>query len=97
MNKNEDNVREIADMFEADTYTIGTTGQEALIVMMENAHRTFTHPDIDRDWLTNSDGTVANIVDVLDAIALCAHRLQDEGLLDIRPEEIGNPIIELIR
>ena len=92
MNKN---VMELADLFEADTYTIGTTGQEALIVMIENAHRTFTHPDIDRDWLINSDGTVATIVDVLDAIALCAHRFQDEELLDIRPEEL--PSIELTR
>lgn len=78
------NIEELAAMFDANYYTIGTTGREAIRIAMEDMARYFSQADTDRDddWLQNEDGTTATFVDVAQAIATMARNIEANGAMD---------------
>lgn len=83
------NVVELANLLDAEYFTLGTTGKEALIAMMYDIADAFAKFDSASsifDWLENEDGTQATFADVLSAIALVAHRFEDENLMNVVPD-----------
>ena len=79
------NIEELATLFDATYYTLGTTGMEAIRIAMEDMARYFSQADEDRDddWLQNPDGTTATFVDTVRALAVLADRFAAQGLLTV--------------
>lgn len=79
------NIAELAELLHTETYTHGTTGQQAIIAMLQDvAHQFDTQPDTSDvfDWLDNEDGTRATLADVITAIASLAQRYEHENKMN---------------